>query len=509
MLTEGIRFDAGAASRLSTPASADDNTGSERERAIRIPLLRWTFGLVNRMVMAGDVVIILLSSLLPLATARHTIFPLSWFQALLLAVLEAMTFLLVLQRLGSYRFERYQRPRVSLPALLPGLLCAWFVGTVYCTAFNPDVFHPLELLIYWHGPQAALLVLARFGAQEFAQFVLRQGLVRRSVVLIGANPAGEAILEHLLSPAERPFYDVVRVFADAFDKRQSGTLIGVPISSDMNMLGTYAQRNVIDLVIVALPLPRAIKSVEMIEDLHWIAADVVIPMDEFGIRPSFARLANVAGVSTLQVLHRPLKGSQALLKLAEDYIVGVVALILASPIMLLAAIAIRLDSKGPVFFMQERTGFNTNSFWIYKFRTMTVDPTDDGSLGTMSPDNPRITRVGRVLRRLSIDELPQLINVLRGDMSIVGPRPYVPNMLVGTETFREAVRNCAFRYRLKPGITGLAQASGMRSNALRSMSNAERSVEMDLKYIMNWSIWLDLKIMLRTLLVAMSGPEVF
>jgi putative colanic acid biosynthesis UDP-glucose lipid carrier transferase len=275
------------------------------------------------------------------------------------------------------------------------------------------------------------------------------------------------------------------------------------------MLGTYAQRNVIDLVIVALPLPRAIKSVEMIEDLHWIAADVVIPMDEFGIRPSFARLANVAGVSTLQVLHRPLKGSQALLKLAEDYIVGVVALILASPIMLLAAIAIRLDSKGPVFFMQERTGFNTNSFWIYKFRTMTVDPTDDGSLGTMSPDNPRITRVGRVLRRLSIDELPQLINVLRGDMSIVGPRPYVPNMLVGTETFREAVRNCAFRYRLKPGITGLAQASGMRSNALRSMSNAERSVEMDLKYIMNWSIWLDLKIMLRTLLVAMSGPEVF
>ena len=177
--------------------------------------------------------------------------------------------------------------------------------------------------------------------------------------------------------------------------------------------------------------------------------------------------------------------------------------------MLLVAFAIKLDSKGPVFFMQERTGFNTNSFWIYKFRTMTVDPTDDGSKGTMSRDNPRITRVGGILRRLSIDEIPQLINVLYGDMSIVGPRPYVPNMLIGDEQFRDAVRNCAYRYRLKPGITGLAQSSGMRSNALRSMSNAERSVELDMKYIMNWSLWLDIKIMLRTVLVAMSGSEVF
>ena len=140
---------------------------------------------------------------------------------------------------------------------------------------------------------------------------------------------------------------------------------------------------------------------------------------------------------------------------------------------------------------------------------MTVDPTDDGSTGTMSRDNPRITRVGGILRRLSIDEVPQLINVLKGDMSIVGPRPYVPNMLIGNAQFRDAVRNCAYRYRLKPGITGLAQASGMRSNALRSMQNAERSVEMDLKYIMNWSIWLDFEIMARTLLVAMSGSDVF
>jgi polysaccharide biosynthesis protein PslA len=479
------------------------------ERATRIPLLRWTYGLVNRLVMMGDALIIVLSSLLMLVARNFGVPSMTWPQALLLALVEAAVFLLVLNRLGSYRFEKYEKPGAAIIALLPGLLCAWAVNALFFVAFRPAGEQIFDLLWFWHGPQAIALVLARFGAKRLTQTVHRRGLICRTVVMIGANPVAETILAQLLSPSERARYKVVRVFADAFDTHQTGDLLGVPITQDMNMLGAYAQTNVIDLVIVALPLARAIKSVEMIEELHWIAADVVIPMEEIGIRPSFASLASVAGVPTLQVLNRPLKGSLALLKMTEDYVIGAIALLIASPIMLLVALAIRLDSKGPVFFMQERTGFNTNSFWIYKFRTMTVDPTDDGSTGTMSRDNPRITRVGGFLRRLSIDELPQLINVLRGDMSLVGPRPYVPNMLIGSETFREAVRNCAYRYRLKPGITGLAQSSGMRSNALRSMVNAERSVEMDMEYIMNWSIWLDFRIMLRTVLVAMSGPEVF
>jgi putative colanic acid biosynthesis UDP-glucose lipid carrier transferase len=485
------------------------NERAEPDRAVRMPLLRWTYGLVNRLIMVGDATIITLSSLFLLTNHDDHSAGISLTQALLLAVLEAAVFLLVLNRLRRYRFENYEKPVSSIPALIPGLVAAWAVGSLYFMAFSPSEQHASALFLYWHLPQLAALVVARLGAWELARQVHRRGLVRRTVVLIGANPAGEAILSDLLSPSERSRYEVVRVFADTFDQHQSGTMLGVPIANDMNMLAAYAQTHVIDLVIVALPLERAIKSVELIEELHWIAADVVIPMDEIGIHPASARLATIAGISTLEVLHRPLKGSLALVKIAEDYIIASIALLFAAPFMLLVAIAIKLDSKGPVFFLQERTGFNTNSFWIYKFRTMTVDPTDDGSAGTMSRDNPRITRVGGILRRLSIDEIPQLINVLRGDMSIVGPRPYVPNMLIGSAQFRDAVRNCAYRYRLKPGITGLAQSSGLRSNALRSMSNAERSVEMDLKYIMNWSIWLDFQIMLRTVLVAMSGEEVF
>jgi putative colanic acid biosynthesis UDP-glucose lipid carrier transferase len=140
---------------------------------------------------------------------------------------------------------------------------------------------------------------------------------------------------------------------------------------------------------------------------------------------------------------------------------------------------------------------------------MTCDPNDDGSVGTQRGYNPRVTRVGRILRQLSLDEVPQFFNVLLGDMSLVGPRPYVPNMLVEDQVFCEVVENYGYRFRLKPGITGLAQASGLRSFALRSMDNARRSVEMDIDYISRWSLGLDLRIMVKTLLAAMSGPDVF
>ncbi len=390
-----------------------------------------------------------------------------------------------------------------------GLTISWIVGAIYIAGFYPTYLYSHNIITEWHIPQAVILVLARQIGRLLWKRLRMRSVVRRNVVLIGANAAGEKILRRLQSAEQSPDYNVVGVIADSSDDLQEGAMLGVPVTGDLELLGLYAQKNVIDLVIVALPMSRATRAVEMIEHLQWMATDVVIPLEEIGIRPNFARVASVAGFSTLQVLHRPLKGSQAVLKIIEDYLVAFLALLLVSPVMLLVALAIRMDSKGPVFFLQERTGFNNNSFRIYKFRTMLIDPTDDGSVGLNDRNDPRITRVGRLLRRLSIDEVPQLINVLRGEMSIVGPRPYVPNMLVGNETFRHAVRNYAFRYRLKPGITGLAQASGLRSNALRSIVNARRSVELDLHYTTHWSIWLDIRIMVKTLFVAMIGREVF
>jgi lipopolysaccharide/colanic/teichoic acid biosynthesis glycosyltransferase len=185
---------------------------------------------------------------------------------------------------------------------------------------------------------------------------------------------------------------------------------------------------------------------------------------------------------TLQVVSRPFKGTQGVVKVAEDYVVASAALLL-SPLMLLTALAIRLEGPGSILFRQWRPGFGTRPFVILKFRTMRVNPNDDPTVGTTGPADPWITRGGAVLRRLSIDEVPQLFNVLKGEMSIVGPRPYVANMLVGNERFSDLVAQYMERHRIKPGLTGYAQAHGMRSYALRSAENARRSIEMDLHYM--------------------------
>jgi lipopolysaccharide/colanic/teichoic acid biosynthesis glycosyltransferase len=177
------------------------------------------------------------------------------------------------------------------------------------------------------------------------------------------------------------------------------------------------------------------------------------------------------------------------------------------PVLLVAAIAIRLEGPGPILFRQQRVGFNGKPFMVYKLRTMRVNPTDDGSQGAVR-DDPRVTRVGALLRRLSIDELPQLINVIEGDMSVVGPRPHVENMLVADDRQYSSLREYASRYRMKPGITGWAQINGMRGGIFTE-EKAARGVALDMYYIENWSVWLDIKIMILTVTKGMAGRDVF
>lgn len=432
----------------------------------------------------------------------------SYIQCALLAIIESVSFVYTLQRSGCYRIEQNQKLISALTPIVFGIFCAWPLGTIYFYAFWADRWSP-TLLWYWHVPQAFGLAMWRQAVRLILHRLDGLKLLRRRAIVIGANSISETFLSKLQSETFRVQYSVIGIFSDPDDERTEGSLCGVPILGQIDKAGAFASQNQVDLVILAVPVERALASAEKIEHLKWMTADVVIPMNQIQILPNFARLTTIGDTLTLQVLNRPLIGSQALLKLIEDYMLATICSILLSPVLLLAAIAIWLNSKGPIIFRQQRTGLNNETFSIYKFRTMSVDPTDDGSLGTLSASNPRITRVGRFLRRWSIDELPQLLNVFRGEMSIVGPRPYVPNMLVGSETLRKAVPNYAFRYRVMPGITGLAQVSGMRSNALRSLENSRRSIELDLEYVTNWSIWLDFQIIIRTVLTAMSGPHVF
>jgi exopolysaccharide biosynthesis polyprenyl glycosylphosphotransferase len=186
-----------------------------------------------------------------------------------------------------------------------------------------------------------------------------------------------------------------------------------------------------------------------------------------------------------------------ILKRAEDLLFSSLALIVLSPVLLITAALVRFSSPGPVLFVQPRVGFNNEAINVFKFRTMYSDMSDIGARATTTRNDPRVTPVGRFLRRFSIDELPQLFNVLQGSMSLVGPRPHGTEMMVGDRFYHEAVGGYAGRHRVKPGITGYAQVKGLRGE-VRTIERAKRRIELDRHYMDNWSFWLDMWILFAT-----------
>jgi exopolysaccharide biosynthesis polyprenyl glycosylphosphotransferase len=206
----------------------------------------------------------------------------------------------------------------------------------------------------------------------------------------------------------------------------------------------------------------------------------------------------IGSLPVLSVWQQPVRDFDGVLKEIQDRLLALVGLVLLSPLLLLTVLAIKLESRGPALFRQKRFGFNNLEIEVLKFRSMYVDRQDESGGERTRKDDPRITRVGRIIRRTSIDELPQLWNVLRGEMSIVGPRPHALAMRVGEAYYHDAVRGYAARHRVKPGITGLAQVRGLRGE-IDTIDRAKRRVEYDIYYIENWSPLLDMRIILETI----------
>jgi exopolysaccharide biosynthesis polyprenyl glycosylphosphotransferase len=214
-------------------------------------------------------------------------------------------------------------------------------------------------------------------------------------------------------------------------------------------------------------------------------------------------------VPVLDVFDRPITDWDVVMKWLFDKTVGGLALILAAPLMALAAIAIKLDSRGPVFFKQQRHGFNNELVEVYKFRSLYTEMTDHTAQKSVTKDDPRVTRVGRFIRKTSIDELPQLINVVfKGNLSLVGPRPHAVNQKIANRQFDEAVDGYFARHRVKPGITGWAQINGWRGE-MTSPETIKQRVEHDLYYIENWSLLFDFSILMRTPLALLKSENAY
>jgi polysaccharide biosynthesis protein PslA len=486
---------------ISAPQSPTPSHVAASAAGGRVPLLRWTHGLINRLVMLADFAVVLAAGLL-LHRALLGLAPaLSTAQAGLVLLIAAGVMQFTLRQGGAYRVER------SLHAWRPAMdMVAGFGAGVLAVAIllgvlAPALLAPWPWLAAWAGGVLVALVLARQIVRLALRGMQGRALLRRRIAVIGTGDPAAALLRQLADPIRAGEFELIGAFAAA-SPPSAAAVAGPAVAGDVDDLCRYALDNPLDMIVVALPWDQAGEIFRLVEQVQWVAADVAVTFDEGGFRPHSANLLSLAGRSTLQVMYRPLKGTQGITKMVEDYVLGVLALAVAAPVMLAAAIAIRLDSPGPILFRQTRIGYNNKPFTIYKFRTMVPHTNTDAHLGTRAGD-PRITRVGAILRKLSIDELPQILNVLRGEMSLVGPRPHVRGMVVGDALLTDTVRQYAARHRIKPGITGWAQVNGTRG-AVDSVSKAMRVVELDMYYIGNWSLWFDIKIMLRTLLTGLA-----
>ena len=481
----------------------------------RASLIRWTHGLVNRIVMTIDAAVLLASTFIFWIASTPAQRPFTWLQAGAVAVLIVLASQVVMRWMQAYRVERYGHIRRSLTDICTATLLADIPALIISLAFLPNLEADDEWLIGWGIATLAGVIIGRLGARLLVYFVQKRNLLRRRVIVVGNDAAADDIVRRLRAPDNIQSYQLIGVIDPATNRLSrsaagaDGTArggAGSPARGAID-LTRFAQNYAVDLVIIALPWDRSTEIFALTRRLQWIAADVVVPFAAAGLRPQFAPPMEFTTAPVLQLMSRPFKGTQGLIKIVEDYVVAVIGLILSSPFMLGAIIALKIEGSGPIFYRQPRVGFNSKPFMMFKFRSMTVDPTDDGSRGT-DRTSSRITPVGRFLRRTSIDELPQLLNVLRGEMSIVGPRPHVPNMLVGEGVYSEVVQQYAARHRIKPGITGWAQINGMRGG-INSVEKAARGAELDLFYVANWSPKFDLKIMIRTVITGLIGRNVF
>jgi Undecaprenyl-phosphate glucose phosphotransferase len=320
------------------------------------------------------------------------------------------------------------------------------------------------------------------------------GAIQQRIAFYGADPESIAIIRKVIAGIDLPH---LRILGVADDRPKVKDIDGLPLIGGLDALLDLARKGELDQVLFCVPnLPKE-RLHDIVDQLSNVSIDVaVIPPEAIHLAPGY-RVHLLGQLPVLTLWQRPFRDMNGLVKRSEDLLIAGAAVVLVAPLLLLTALLVRLSSPGPIFFVQPRIGFNNELIHVLKFRTMYADRSDLRAEQTTTADDPRVTPIGRVLRRLSLDELPQLFNVIRGDMSLVGPRPHATHMKVGDRYYQDAVRGYAGRHRVKPGITGLAQVKGVRGE-IRTIERAKLRVELDTKYIENWSLWQDLWILAAT-----------
>jgi len=403
-----------------------------------------------------------------------------------LHLLMALLTLVVFQMIGGMTdfYRSWRGVRINTELLL--LLQNWTLALIFSAgllAFNDDFNNSAARWLAWYGLSTCGMVGCRIFIRVAAGWLRNRGYNTRRVAVAGDLPAGKMLLE---SFRNQPWlgYEVVGVYHDAPGAKAVG---------DYQQLIDDARAGKIHNVYIALSMQDEACIRMLVRELADTTCSVILIPDVFTFNILHSRIEEVNGVPVVPLYDTPLSGINRVIKRLEDIVLSSLILMLISPVLACISLAVKLTSPGPVIFRQTRYGMDGKPIMVWKFRSMRVME-NDKVVTQATQNDPRVTRVGSFLRRTSLDELPQFINVLTGGMSIVGPRPHA---VAHNEQYRQLIEGYMLRHKVKPGITGWAQINGWRGET-DTLEKMEKRVEFDLEYIREWSLWFDIRIVFLT-----------
>lgn len=411
---------------------------------------------------------------------------------------------LVAELSGMYRSWR----GVPVERELSCVLLTWIyalpvlMATAYFTGYAEEL--STQAVVSWAIIAPCLLCLSRMNTRWFQQFLRAKGLNRRGFAIVGANDLGIQLARNIEASPEMGL-QLTGFYDDRPDDRTTPLPkdVGAKVG-DIDALVAAARANKVDMIYITFPMRAEARIKGVLEKLGDSTASVYIVPDFFVFELLHSRWTNINGLPVVSVFENPLYGVDGLLKRVCDLVLSAALLLLLAIPMLVVAAAVKLSSPGPVFFRQKRYGLDGREILVWKFRSMRV--CENGAKVTQATKgDSRITKVGAFLRKTSLDELPQLFNVLEGSMSLVGPRPHAN---AHNEAYRKEIKGYMLRHKVKPGITGLAQVNGWRGET-ETLDKMEKRIECDHQYIREWSLWMDIKILFKTVRVVLKGENAY
>jgi Undecaprenyl-phosphate glucose phosphotransferase len=379
-----------------------------------------------------------------------------------------------------------------------------FIGASFFAKLGSEISRLWLSAFFFVG--LGILIAGRLFLRSMVRGWARQGRLDRRTIIVGSDQNGEQLVAALKAQDDSDI-DVLGVFDDRNDNRALETCAGSPKLGKVDDIVEFARRSRVDLVLFALPISAETRILEMLKKLWVLPVDIRLSAHTNKLRFRPRSYSYLGKVPTLDVFEAPITDWDLVMKWLFDHFVGALILLMALPVMALVALAIKLDSPGPVLFRQKRFGFNNERIDVFKFRSLYHHQADPTAAKVVTKGDPRVTRVGRFIRKTSLDELPQLFNVVfKSNLSLVGPRPHAVQGKLQSRLFDEAVDGYFARHRVKPGITGWAQINGWRGE-IDNEEKIQKRVEFDLYYIENWSVLFDVYILMRTPLALMTKSE--